>query len=44
MARRAFAEEQIGIRLKPEVLPLSNCFAEFNPFALRRNMSIAVKK
>ena len=44
MARRAFAEEQIGIRLKPEVLPLSNCFAEFNPFALRRGMSIAVRK
>lgn len=43
MARRAFAEKQIGIKLKPEVLPMSNCFAEFNPFALRRGMSIAVR-
>ena len=44
MARRAFAEEQIGLRLKPEVLPLSNCFAEFNPFALNRGMSIAIAR
>ena len=44
MARRAFAEEQIGLRLKPEVLPLSNCFAEFNPFALNRGMSITIAR
>ena len=44
MARRAFAEQQIGLRLKPEVLPLSNCFAEFNPFAMNRSMSIAIAR
>ena len=44
MARRKFVEEQIGIKLKPEVLPMSNCFAIFNPFVLNRDMSIAVKE
>lgn len=44
MARREFAEKQIGISLKPEVLPLSNCFAEFRPFALRRENAVVVKR
>lgn len=43
MARRKFAEEQIGLHLKPEVLPLSNCFAEYKPFALRREQAVVVK-
>lgn len=44
MARRKFAEEQIGLKLKPEVLPLSNCFAEFRPFVLRREKAVTLKR
>lgn len=43
MARRAFAEEQLGLKLKPEVLPLSNCFGCYNPYALQKGMAIAVR-
>lgn len=44
MARRKFAEEQIGLRLKPEVLPLANSFCEYRPFLLHKNCAIAVKQ
>ena len=43
MARRAFAEEQLGLKLKPEVLPLSNCFGCYNPYALQKGMAIAIR-
>lgn len=43
MARRAFAKEQLGLKLKPEVLPLSNCFGCYNPYVLQRGMAIAVR-
>lgn len=43
MARRAFAEVQLGLKLKPEVLPLSNCFGCYNPYVLQRGMAIAVR-
>ena len=44
MARRAFAEEQIGLKLKPELLPLANSFANFNPYALNKGWAIVAKK
>lgn len=44
MARRRFAEEQIGLKLKPEVLPLANSFCEYRPFMLCRERAIAVRK
>lgn len=44
MERRKFAEEEIGLKLKPEVLPLSNSFAWYNPFILNRGKAITIKK
>ena len=44
MARRAFAEEQIGLKLKEDLLPLANSFANFNPYALKKGFAIKVKK
>lgn len=43
MARRTFAQEQLGLHLKPEVLPLSNCFGCYNPYALQKGMALVVK-
>lgn len=39
-ARRAFMQEVLGIRLKPEVLPFSNMPAVLQPFALSPNRAL----
>jgi hypothetical protein len=39
-ARRAFMQEVIGIRIKPEVLPFSNMASALIPFALSPNMAM----
>ena len=44
MARRAFAEDVIGLKLKPEVLPLSNCFAAYAPYIMTSDRVIVVEK
>ena len=36
-ARRAFMQDALGIRLKPEVLPFSNMAAMLQPYALDQN-------
>lgn len=41
-ARRAFMADELGIALKPEVLPFSNIPAFLPPFWLARNMAMAV--
>ena len=38
--RRAFMQEVIGIRIKPEVLPFSNMASALIPFALSPNMAM----
>lgn len=43
MARRAFMTEQLGIRLKPEVLPLGNIPAWLPPFWLAPHMAMAMR-
>ena len=43
-ARRAFMTDVLGIRLKPEVLPLSNIPAFLPPFWLSRNSAMAVAR
>ena len=40
-ARRAFMEDVLGIRLKPEVLPLSNLAGALAPFLLAPNMILS---
>lgn len=40
--RRAYMMEELGIRLKPEVLPLSNLAACVRPFLLDREMGLKV--
>ena len=37
-ARRAFMQDKLGIRLKPEVLPFSNLAAHLPPYLLNRSM------
>ena len=39
-ARRAFMQDALGIRLKPEVLPFSNMAAIVQPFALNPNQAM----
>ena len=41
-ARRAFMGDVLGIRLKPEVLPLSNLAAAYPPFLLRPDALFAI--
>jgi Xaa-Pro aminopeptidase len=41
-ARRAFMEDALGIRLKPEVLPLSNLAGFLPPFWLARDRAMVV--
>ena len=41
-ARRAFMADEIGIRLKPEVLPFSNIPAFLPPYWLARNQAMTV--
>lgn len=43
MERRRFAEEVIGLKLKPEVLPLSNCFAAYAPYIMRSDKVIVLR-
>lgn len=43
-ARRAFMTEELGIRLKPEVLPFSNIPAFLPPFWLARDRAMAVDR
>ncbi len=43
-ARRAFMTDQLGIRLKPEVLPFSNLAAFLPPFWLARGTAMAVER
>jgi hypothetical protein len=43
MARRTFMKEQLGIRLKPEVLPLGNIPAWLPPFWLSPHMAMAMR-
>lgn len=43
-ARRAFMADEIGLRLKPEVLPFSNIPAFLPPFWLARDSAMAVEK
>ncbi|MDR3494963.1 MAG: M24 family metallopeptidase [Ancalomicrobiaceae bacterium] len=42
--RRAFMIDQLGIRLKPEVLPLSNIPAYLAPFLLSPHRAMAVRR
>ena len=42
-ARRAFMADVLGIRLKPEVVPLSNLAAAYPPFLLSPNQLLAVR-
>jgi hypothetical protein len=41
--RRAFMADTLGIRLKPEVLPLSNLAAAYPPFLLSPNQLMAMR-
>ena len=43
-ARRAFMADELGIRLKPEVLPFSSIPAFLPPFWLSRNTAMAVAR
>ncbi|MDD2561645.1 MAG: M24 family metallopeptidase [Eubacteriales bacterium] len=40
MSRRTFMQEQLGINLAPEVLPMSNLAGEFRPYFLRYDKAI----
>ena len=42
-ARRAFMADVLGIRLKPEVMPLSNLAAAYPPFLLSPNRLLAMR-
>ena len=42
-ARRAFMADVLGIRLRPEVAPLSNLAAAYPPFLLSPNQLLAVR-
>ncbi|HZY68370.1 MAG TPA: hypothetical protein VFE52_07265 [Devosia sp.] len=42
-ARRAFMADTLGIRLKPEVMPLSNLAAAYPPFLLAPDWLLAVR-
>jgi hypothetical protein len=42
-ARRAFMGDVLGIRLKPEVMPLSNLAAAYPPFLLAPNQLLALR-
>jgi hypothetical protein len=42
-ARRAFMADVLGIRLKPEVMPLSNLAAAYPPFLLQPNRLMALR-
>jgi Xaa-Pro aminopeptidase len=42
-ARRAFMNDVLGIRLKPEVMPLSNLAAAYPPFLLSPNRLLALR-
>ena len=42
-ARRAFMSDVLGIRLKPEVVPLSNLAAAYPPFLLSPNRLLAMR-
>jgi len=42
-ARRSFMAEILGIRLKPEVMPLSNLAAAYPPFLLRPTLLLAMR-
>ena len=42
-ARRAFMADVLGIRLKPEVVPLSNLAAAYPPFLLSPNRLLAMR-
>ena len=44
MLRREFAEKVIGLKLKPELMPMSNCFAWFNPYMMSKDMAVVVRK
>jgi hypothetical protein len=39
-ARRAFMEKELGIKLKPEVLPFSNLSAHLTPYLLSPNLAL----
>ena len=41
-ARRAFMKDELGIRLKPEILPFSNIPAFLPPFWLARDKAMVV--
>ncbi len=42
-ARRAFMQDVLGIRLKPEVMPLSNLAAAYQPFVLAPDRLLAIR-
>jgi len=42
-ARRAFMADVLGIRLKPEVMPLSNLAAAYPPFLLSPSQLLAIR-
>ncbi|MBN9305685.1 MAG: hypothetical protein BGO82_04220 [Devosia sp. 67-54] len=42
-ARRAFMGDVLGIRLKPEIMPLSNLAAAYPPFLLRPDRLLALR-
>lgn len=42
--RRAFMEDAIHIRLKPEVLPLSNLTGLYRPFMLNRDRALVIER
>ncbi len=43
-ARRNHMTEALGIKLKPEVLPLSNLAATYRPYMLNKDMALVVKR
>lgn len=44
MKRRDFMQNELGLYLAPEVLPMSNLAGEFRPYFLRYDKAITVKK
>lgn len=44
MARRDFVEQYVGIKLKEEVLPLSNMYGIFRPFMLNHDKGLRVRR
>ena len=44
MARREFMEKKLNIRLKPEVLPLSNITGLYRPYMLNKDKAFVIRR